>query len=222
MTVRSYEDIRDRLRIRLVDMNTNREELRGMVCEPVGCGFALAAYMQLPEEIAGGGVANLPKQAARALGVEERTIVRDAVAGSETFDAPKLCTMHDMLFGDASENLFNEEPAGGDPGFLVLTTEGGRLGASALFYPDITGRIGEIVGGDYYVLPSSIHEVLILPDSGDLAPDELLRMVREVNETEVAPEERLGTKVLHYRADIRKLQVAAELVAERDRGKERA
>ena len=75
----------------------------------------------------------------------------------------------------------------------------------------MTRQISEIVGGDYFVLPSSIHEVLILPDHGQIPVKDLLMMVKEVNEAEVLPEEQLGNKVLHFRADLQKLQVAAEL-----------
>ena len=48
------------------------------------------------------------------------------------------------------------------------------------------------------VLPSSIHELLILPDNGSMQLSELEAMVREVNATQVAPEDRLSDKVQYY------------------------
>ncbi len=53
--IQSYEDIRDSLRVRLMDIKRNPETLQNSVYEPVGCGLALVAYMELPEEIADGG-----------------------------------------------------------------------------------------------------------------------------------------------------------------------
>ncbi len=50
---------------------------------------------------------------------------------------------------------------------------------------DIRKQIGECLGSDYFVLPSSIHEVLILPDNGMFEVLELNAMVQEVNETQV-------------------------------------
>ena len=100
---------------------------------------------------------------------------------------------------------------------LVLTTEEGYLGASALFYTDMQKRIGEIVGGDYYVIPSSVHEVLIMPELGQMNPNDMAAMVKEINELQVAPDERLGNRVMHYRADLDKLQVVADM----DRVKEK-
>ena len=220
MKIDSYEEIKDRLRVRLMDMRTHEEDLQRTVYEPVGCGFALVVYMELPDEIAEGGIANVPKVAAAALGMDERTLVQDAMENSVENMAPKLSTMRSALFGPP-ENLFTEDECGEEKDFLVLTNMDGRLGASVLYYPDVTSRISEIVDGDYFVLPSSIHEVLILPDHGQIPAKELLMMVKEVNEAEVLPEEQLGNKVLHFRADLQMLQVAAELTRDRNRGEER-
>ena len=50
-------------------------------------------------------------------------------------------------------------------------------------------------GSDYFVIPSSIHEVLILPDNGIFQVPELNAMVQEVNETKVERQEQLSDKV---------------------------
>ena len=72
------------------------------------------------------------------------------------------------------------------------------------------------------MLPSSVHEVLIMPDDGHTNAKDLAMMVRDINEHEVSPEERLGNKVLYFRTDLQKLQVAADMDHEKDRGKERS
>ena len=56
---------------------------------------------------------------------------------------------------------------------------------------DIRKQIGECLGSDYFVIPSSIHEVLILPDNGIFQVPELNAMVKEVNETQVEREEQM-------------------------------
>ena len=68
-------------------------------------------------------------------------------------------------------------------------------GASLLLQEDIRKQIGECLGSDYFVLPSSIHEVLILPDNGIFQVPELNAMVQEVNETQVERQEQLSDKV---------------------------
>ena len=68
-------------------------------------------------------------------------------------------------------------------------------GASLLLQEDIRKQIGECLGSDYFVIPSSIHEVLIIPDNGIFQVPELNAMVKEVNETQVEREEQLSDKV---------------------------
>ena len=60
--------------------------------------------------------------------------------------------------------------------------------------------------GSFYVLPSSIHEVLLAPANSD-DPDDLTGTVKNlkdivqtVNRTEVAPEEKLSDSVYYYDA----------------------
>ena len=212
--INSYEDIKSGLRVRLMDIKSNAETLQNAVYEPVGCGLALVAYMKLPDEIAEGGIANVPAELIERLpGSDRETVFRDALEGSQAAGGAKLCAIQDMLMGP----MFGEEPenylkTGDTPeeGLMVLTTEDGRLGASALFYPGMKEKLGEIFGGDYYVLPSSIHEVLIFPDSGQMTPMELAKMVKEINETQVSPQDRLCNKVLEFRSDTQELTVAAD------------
>ena len=59
-------------------------------------------------------------------------------------------------------------------------------------------RIGEVIGENYYVLPSSVHETLIIPDNGSITLPELSAMVHEVNENEVSAEDRLSDKFQYF------------------------
>ena len=212
--IRSYEDIRDSLRVRLMDIKGNAETLENAVYEPVGCGLALVAYMELPDEISAGGIANVPAGLIRNMpGVDARKVLEDAMEGSIGSDDVKLCAIQDMLMSP----IFGEEPenylvSGNVPeeGVMVLTTGKGRLGASAFFYPLMDVEIGKRVGGDYYVLPSSVHEVLIMPDNGQMTPMELANMVKEINETQVAPQDRLCNKVFRFNVETSELTVAAD------------
>ena len=71
-------------------------------------------------------------------------------------------------------------------------------GAGVIAYPNFFEDAAEKLGGDFYVLPSSIHEVLLVRDNGEMTAKDLEAMVREVNATQVAPEEQLTDHVYHY------------------------
>ena len=72
-------------------------------------------------------------------------------------------------------------------------------GAAAILNDDVRQEIAEKVG-DFYMLPSSIHETLIIPKDAGMEFKELEQMVQEVNQTQVAPGERLSDHVYEYDA----------------------
>lgn len=214
--IKNYDELRPNLRVRLMDTKAHADVLQKTVHVPVGCGLALVAYFKVPEEIAGcEGIANVPKEMAAIGDIDEGKVIGDAMIGSVAYDMPKLCSMRDAIFGNKDENYLDGGNASEDM-LYVLTTEHGLLGASTLFYPGIKEKIAAAVGSDYYVLPSSVHEVLILPDKGQMEPKELLHMVKSINETEVAPQDRLCDRVFKYRIDTKELTVAADVERRRD------
>lgn len=79
----------------------------------------------------------------------------------------------------------------------VLSNSQKMHGASALLDKDMMERIKDKVG-DYFILPSSTHEVLIVPVRTGIGVNELKAMVSEVNETQVAIEDRLSNSVYVY------------------------
>ena len=84
-------------------------------------------------------------------------------------------------------------PFGQVPDFMyVLTNKDQVNGAAVLFYPNMIEQIKEQLGDDFYVLPSSTHEMIVLPatfaeNMGDV--HELAGMVREINQTDVVERE---------------------------------
>ncbi len=71
-------------------------------------------------------------------------------------------------------------------------------GAATVLYPDALHRAAQQLGHNLYILPSSIHEVMLIADTGDVDQSELQRMVQEVNETCVCEEEILSDQVYYF------------------------
>ena len=86
-----------------------------------------------------------------------------------------------------------------------LTNASGSLGAAALFYPDVKDKAAELLGSDYYILPSSVHEVILVPDSAGINATELCDMVKQANRTVVEEHDILSDNVYHYSRDDRRL-----------------
>ncbi len=96
------------------------------------------------------------------------------------------------------KELQEESRENGRSLFYVLTNRQKLNGAIALFYPGLLSRLEEKFHGGFYLIPSSIHEILLLAESEEAEAGELNQMVREVNESHVIPEEILSDHVYYY------------------------
>ena len=88
----------------------------------------------------------------------------------------------------------------------VLSNRRRINGAAVVLYPELLRRLGETFGGHYYVIPSSVPEVLLLKDTEDEDVHRLNDMVRQVNEQQVLSEEVLSNHVYYYSVEDGMLQ----------------
>lgn len=71
-------------------------------------------------------------------------------------------------------------------------------GASCMLYPGLLKQLAGKEENSFYILPSSIHEVILLTDRRIEKPEQLKEMIAEVNRTQVAPEEVLSDSLYYY------------------------
>lgn len=145
------------------------------------------------------------------IAVEDLALTFHILVGQDEQDVASTIVTHQMLkdYGVCIETLYKDTlqssmtlfPARFIDTILmtVVTNDKGINGAASLFYPGIMDKIGsEIVYGNYYILPSSIHEVLVVPDTIIESPDELKQIIKAVNKEAVAPEEQLSDELYYY------------------------
>jgi hypothetical protein len=94
------------------------------------------------------------------------------------------------------------------PPMYVLTNSYGTHGAACMFYENILKDFAESMEGDLIILPSSIHEVLLIPYSNHISYDELAETVFSINQEEVAQEDRLSNHIYHYSRSQDRLSIA--------------
>lgn len=168
----SYEDLKDKLQIRIYDPDFSRNLLEGKIVTYIG-DFALIYMATLYESEKGLGNLMFTPELMNDLGIDIRTLHRDAMISDLNYE-PVLSTTDDLieaLFLDKplfSINLFNRKVRmRGDELPMLTLTKGNQMnGASMILHKSIRKKIGDIVGGNFYVLPSSIHEVMIIPEEG--------------------------------------------------------
>lgn len=92
----------------------------------------------------------------------------------------------------------------------LLTSEQGGFGAVTAFYPSVLANCAKELNSNLILLPSSIHEWLLLPaelarTSGD--PEELRTMVREINRTQLEDKEILSDEIYYYDAELDRMSI---------------
>lgn len=106
-----------------------------------------------------------------------------------------------------ADDILNQYTEGeGGPEMFVLTNQSRCNGAAVLLYDKALEQAAERIGGNFYVLPSSIHEIILLPDEGNLEQDGLVEMVKAINTHDVAATERLSDTVYYYDTESRQLR----------------
>lgn len=90
----------------------------------------------------------------------------------------------------------------------VLTNKYQNRGAIGMLRTDLLEKFAEWSDCDLYILPSSIHEVLLLRDD-EIPADELKRVVRSVNRGVVDEMDRLSDEVYYYQRGSGKLEIVA-------------
>ncbi len=83
----------------------------------------------------------------------------------------------------------------------VVTNTAGVNGAAVLLYENWIQNFSELKQTDFYILPSSIHEILLIPSGSGFYEEELKEMVREVNRNHVPEEDILSNEVYIYHKD---------------------
>ena len=106
-------------------------------------------------------------------------------------------------------DVLNLPVEGTDMPIYVATNRLGINGANVLLYDDVLQEFAEKCGTGFYVLPSSIHEVLFVPDCNDeQSADFLSEMVKDVNANVVSLDEILSDNVYYYNKELNKLKIA--------------
>ena len=110
-----------------------------------------------------------------------------------------------------------------EKGPYVLTNTSRINGANALVQEELLAQVGDVLGGDYYVLPSSTHELILIQDDGSISKEAMEQMVTEINSTQVPKKDLLSNKVQFYDSRQKQLrldknEVAKEKIAEQGKG----
>ena len=211
--ISDFSEMKKMLCYRLINSEYNKETMDDIPFERINNDLALVYFLDLGQN----AMITVTNNLIKLWGISEEELYEIAKDNTPLIYPPDLRSMADVMidilgqdmemmkmqFGKTEMNdeefrsFLKSEVIGEELPMYVLR---GRemYGATALIYDDMLSILQERFG-DVYVIPSSVHEVLIIPvdeaRSRGITSTEIRDMVVQVNETTVAPEDRLSDNV---------------------------
>lgn len=218
-----YQKVKERVVVKLINAEKNKELLME-IPHKLFYDLALVVYYPVQEVPFEGKAAILVYHTHREQwGVDEEELLEEAVKNTPRLFPGKIESMARVMRQILSSELgksFSEEelgklgiseeewadilmlpnPQNGKRSIpmYVLSNKQKLYGAVCMLYPDLLKNFTDKIGQDCYILPSSIHEVILVPADAVSGGEELREIVTDINRTQVAEEEVLADSVYFY------------------------
>lgn len=219
--IREYEKIKNKITCRLVNQVANKKRLQDKPFTLVE-DLAVTYHIQLVAGEDSIGSIAITKEMMDIYGIDVATLHKQAMNNMERFSpavirpvrevlmnlmVPEFMVEYGMSEAEAHRSVEAAIPEN-IPELLCVTNDSGLNGAVCIVSPEVQQKLEETAGGDYYVFPSSVHEILVLPKAGEINCAELQAMVQRINQETVSEDEWLSDHIYEYNAENRIFHIA--------------
>jgi len=199
-TIQTYEAIENRIVYRLINLRANEEMLREVPYVPY-LDLAIVFYVMLEINDYGTACMMIRNEHLDMWKVTERDVYEKAGENTWHLLPPEFHTMRAIMEGFEGKVHYE-----GQDILYVLTNKIRNFGAAVILYEKCLEMVADFLDENFYVLPSSVHEVIIVKESETpWREDGLSEMVAEINRTQVDPEDVLSDFAYYYDRDKKKL-----------------
>lgn len=210
--VTDFAKVKDRICFKLVNAEKNTGLLKNAPHRKYQ-DLAVIFYILVSKDSDSTATITVKNPLLEMWGVDADVLYQVAKDNTQRIFRGSVSSMLEVLAGTISDNAdtldaelvdgFFDMAVYEDSAFpMYVATNTQRLnGAGVILYDGLLEQFAKEIGGDFYILPSSVHEVLFIPAVSGMDAEELVQMVREVNVTQVMPEEVLSDSVYLYHAD---------------------
>lgn len=204
---RDFEKVKKRLCFRLVNREKNRELLDKSPYLPF-LDLAICFYYAFEDAEVKQGMIPIRNSHLQLWEVTAQDLLQCALEnmpGLFPFETiPMENVMEDVLAGLPEEE---RQDILQRVSMLIMTTSRKNYGACCILYPGVLEQIAEQVQGDFYLIPSSVHEFLMMPKETEQGEEELKEMITETNSLELSPEEVLSDHLYLYCREEKELKM---------------
>lgn len=198
---RDYELMKDKLVMEVVSSQANEDLLKTIPHKDIEDMSVVYRFVLNSDENGRASIL-VTNNLLDSMGITPDQLHEDALINAPQLKPAEIKGMTEVLaemMGREQAEMMGFLPNENEKEQLYVATVPDKIhGAGVLAYQGFMDQAAERAGGDFYILPSSIHEVLIVPDTGNISIKELEDMVKNVNDTQVSPEDKLTDSVYHY------------------------
>ncbi len=191
-----FEKAKERIVFRVISYDRN-EELLSRVPHRRFLDLAVIYCISLGETACGYATVTIYHEHLASWGETEETLWEIAKENTPRILEPQIVSLaelvREMTGMEQPELSCTEEPL-----MYVLTNKRRINGAACMLYGKTIRDFASSLRENLYILPSSIHEVILLAANGETDPERLAEMVREVNETQVGEQDILSDRLYYY------------------------
>lgn len=207
-----FDRVKGRIAYRLINAKRN-EELLKKIPHVRFLDLAVCFYYAFSHETLGKGIITIYNSHVELWRTSKEELMKLAGENTPKLFRARYQPLPDILGEMMDSGLCPEAEDEELNGMLqavpmkILSNHDRVHGAACILYPGLLQEIGEKEGANFYILPSSVHEVILLNDHGSEEPDKLREMVREVNTEQVEPQEVLSDSVYYYDREKKALRI---------------
>lgn len=213
-----FELMKDKIRIRLVNYGANPRELE-RVPHRKFLDLAITYYMDMQADLAGqNGAGAITNALMDIWGISEDELYRLGMESLLAEDAFQTTDIFDLIRQSAQEEKDAEmeeaiaelQKDHGRPKMYVVTNQGRFYGASCLLNTSFLQEMAENSGCSLIVYPSSVHELVILPQKNGYENRMGNKDIQEINYEYVPKDEWLSNSIYRYDREKREVSVYKE------------
>lgn len=208
----NVRDVMENVNEKIVFCLINTEQNKTLLEQVPHRGYLdLSIVYRIVVSVDGDGIQStiITNALAASLGMSEEQIYMRAMENTQRIFPPVVRNMYEMLAELCPVGEMLPEMNPDEQSMWIISNNRGNNGAASMLYEDVLLALAVRLKSDLYILPSSVHEVIVVPSSEDFNnPDELAQLVWEVNMQQVALDERLSNQVYFYKKDTRKITLA--------------
>ena len=190
---KNFSKVKDNLLFKIVNAEANKELLPDIPHRRFH-NLAIVYFCQFVEMDGGGkGTVLIRNSHLKIWGISEEELHDIAFLNTPCLEPFEICPMRELINETCGENIVDF-----DSPMFVISNKDKLFGSSVILYPEVPEKIYEIIGKDYYIIPSSVHELIVMPSDEYIDSKVLLMLVTEVNRAEVPKEAVLADSVYFY------------------------